>query len=693
MHTDESPGVAPLFHSAPPPARRGRPPGVKAEVVRDPRALGVHHFAFVRSSLLGVDLKDAFARYLAWGEPTTDFRYVQNRRDELLQRIIEAGRHLSASQPGTAGMEQLLDLLRSDAPVKPAVNLPTLDEWVDAEGMDPDMWSQADLLAEYKAAFGLDNADAIEAAEGVKDPAAQRVKALNHLETLLASNPRPDDRLESWFARSVAKCLRNVGLLSLGDLVRFVNLHGYRWAARIKGLGPQRAKQVIAWLRLQFDSAELAITGTVDMPKSKRELLRQARGVVQLQGASGRLVHFGCGSVVWHQLVRMQDTPALSGATGTFRSHMPNSLGATNDLDAVDLWLRRYDEKPSTLRSYRKEAERFLMFCATELKKPLSSVTSTDCIAFRGFLRSVPAHWIRLDPLERTNAGWTAFRSQPSPSSQKQALVILQTLYAGLVDAGYLVANPFRSVMKGFELPKSKVDIRRSFTEAEWSHIQWHLQTRTPGKERVRLQCLLELLVTSGVRLDELASARHGELREEVLPDLPPSWVLTVTGKRGKTREVPLQDYVVRLLAEHGHAYLEDDRARPVNPKLGLIRTLRESVPKWAVAAGGELVAVPESATVGAPLSAAGIYMVLKRFFKAAAKTAEKSGLDPARFQKASTHYMRHTFVRNALVDEVPIEIVSEWVGHESIDTTSIYSTQELSRKISAMGRMKRRSA
>lgn len=690
MHLDELPSVEPLFHSAPPPARRGRPPGAKAAVVRDQRALGVHHFAFVRSSLLGVDLKDAFARYLAWGEPTTDFRYVQNRRDELLQRIIEAGRHLS-TQPGNAGMEQLLDLLRSDAPVKLAVNLPTLDEWVDAEGMDPDMWSQADLLAEYKAAFGLDNADAIEAAEGVKDPVAQRVKALNHMETLLASNPRPDDKLESWFARAVTKCLRNVGLLSLGDLVRFVNLHGYRWATRIKGLGPQRAKQVVAWLRLQFDTVELAITGAVDMPASKRELLRQARGVVQLQEDTGRLVHFGCGTVVWRQLVRMQDSPELSGANGTFRSHMPNTLGATNDLQAVDLWLRRYDEKPSTLRSYRKEAERFLMFCATELKKPLSSVTSTDCIAFRGFLRAVPSHWIRQGPLVRTDAGWAAFRSQPNPATQKQALVILQTLFGGLVDAGYLVANPFRSVMKGFELPKSKVDIRRSFTEAEWAHIQWHLQTRTPGKERVRLQCLLELLVTSGVRLDELAGARHGDVREEALPGLPQSWVLTVTGKRGKTREVPLQDYVVRLLAEHGHAYLEDDRTRPVNPALGLIRTLRVSVPKWAVIAGGELGTVPQTDTVGAPLSAAGIYMVLKRFFRSAAKTVADLGLDPARFEKSSSHWLRHTFVRNALVDGVPIEIVSELVGHESIATTSIYSKQELARKITASRQMRRR--
>jgi site-specific recombinase XerD len=51
---------------------------------------------------------------------------------------------------------------------------------------------------------------------------------------------------------------------------------------------------------------------------------------------------------------------------------------------------------------------------------------------------------------------------------------------------------------------------------------------------------------------------------------------------------------------------------------------------------------------------------------------------------------MRHTFVRQALVDGVPIEIASELAGHASIDTTSLYSTQELARKIKAIQGMRK---
>jgi len=680
--------IDPLFHSAPP-RKAGRPKGSIAKVMQEARALGVHHFAFVRSSILGLDLAEAFERYMAWSETTTDLRYVQNRRDALLKQIIEAGRQYDATLSGGAKITNLLDLLRSDARPKPAVVLPSLDEWIEAEGMDPDMWSEADMLDEYKAAFGLDNADAQEAAVGHKDVVGDRVRALNHLETVLSVIPAATDRLESWFAKPVVKVMRNVGLLTLGDLVRFINVYGYRWHSQMKGFGVVRAKQVLTWLILEQDHLNLLISGTVHEPKSKQELRLAA--LVPAVGAPQGLAQFGAGTLVRSGLARMQATPELAGERGDFRSHMANTLGAKNDLEAVDIWLGRYAEKPSTQRSYRKEAERFLLWCAQELRKPLSSVTAPDVMKYRAFLQAVPSTWIQKIPLKRTDPAWRAFRTQPSPASQKQALVILQTLYGGLVDAGYLVANPFRSIMKSFDLPASKMDIKRSFTEAEWLHVLHCVDAQSAGPENLRLKCILELLVTSGIRLEELARATHKDLRLEALPDLPETWILTVTGKRNKTREVPLNPDVVRLLGLHGGDFLDEDLARENQADLPLIRTLHASVAKWSRGQGGELVVGSKNESAGTPLSSAGIYAVLKRFFRQAAKTAEVVGLDSRRFEKASTHWMRHTFVRQALVDGVPIEVASELAGHASIDTTSIYSTQELARKIKAVAGMRRR--
>jgi site-specific recombinase XerD len=661
-------------------------------VVQDARALGVHHFAFVRSSILGLDLAESFQRYMAWAESTTDLRYVQNRREALLKRIIEAGRQHDATLPSHSKITHLLDLLRSDAAPPKAVELPSLDEWVASEGMDPEGWSEAELLAEYKAHFGLDNADAIEAASEFKDPVGERVRALNYLETVLSVIPTATDRLESWFARPVVKCLRNMGIITLGDLVRFINVYGHRWYSTIKGFGAQRAKQVLHWLILEQDHLNLLVSASVHEPKSKREL-RVASLLPSVGQDSMAVRQFGAGTLVASAIQRMQATPSLSGGQGDFRSHMANTLGAKNDLEAVSAWLSRYNEKPSTQRSYRKETERFLLWCAQELKKPLSSVNSPDCQKYRQFLQAVPATWIQHRPLKRTDPGWRAFRSQPSAASQKQALVILQTLFGGLVDAGYLVANPMRSLMKGFDLPASRMDIRRSFTEAEWAHVLHCVDDQPVGPERLRLKCILELLVTSGIRLDELAKARHKDLRLEALPDLPETWILTVTGKRNKTREVPLNPGVVELLALHGGEFRDEDKGAVDKDNLPLIRTLGASVPQWGKGQGGELVASARTENAGSALSAAGIYAVLKRFFRKAARSAATAGLDERRFVKASTHWMRHTFVRQALVDGVPIEVASELAGHASIDTTSIYSTQELARKIQAVRGMRRRVA
>jgi hypothetical protein len=79
--------------------KAGRPKGSKAQVVQDARALGVHHFAFRALQPPGPGSGRVLSRYLAWSETTTDLRYVQNRREALLKRIIEAGRQHDATLP------------------------------------------------------------------------------------------------------------------------------------------------------------------------------------------------------------------------------------------------------------------------------------------------------------------------------------------------------------------------------------------------------------------------------------------------------------------------------------------------------------------------------------------------------------------------------------------------------------------
>ncbi len=674
----------PALAPSPPPKRpRGRPRGTQALVLRpgsDARAVGVHHVAFLRACLLGLDLRPAFERYLAFGETTSDLRHIEARRRDLLAQVVESGRRLALAQPGDPTLARDVELLKIDAAPAKAVILPTLDEWVAVEGLDLDMWSEAELLAEYQAAHGLDNPETLEAAEGAADLVKERVRALNRLAGLIATAPTPADKIEAWFARPVVLRLRNVGIVTLENLFQFVNVHGFRWYGKVRGFGARRAQQVVAWLAAQSEALNLVLRDGLDEPKSHRAL--------RLGTAARQLVlqpRFGL--VPLEQLA----LPApLLGLDGVFRSRLPNALEATDDLQALTRWLSRYDERPATQRSYRKEVERFVLWMASVQKKPVSSASAIDCQAYRAFLTAVPATWVNAAPVERTDPMWRPFRGAPSPSSQKQALVIVQTMFEGLRDAGYLVANPMRAVMKGFSLPAAKLNVTRSFTEAEWAHVQRCAQGEPEAFTRRRLICLLELLVGSGIRLDELAKARRRDLRSETLPGLPATWVLSVTGKRNKTRDVPLADDIVACLNKHAQdfrALEESDGTSHADQPL--IFALEGSVPQWSLS-GGRVQQSVVAEQGGGALSAAGIYRMLKRFFARAAATAGAAGLEAPRFEASSTHWMRHTFARQSLVDGAPLEVVSELMGHASIDTTSIYSTQELARKIGAV-RLKRR--
>jgi hypothetical protein len=114
---DERPPSTP---SGAPAARpRGRPLGARAAVVRDVRAIGLHHFAFLRACLLGLDLAKSFERYLAWGETTSDLRHVEARRRELLTQLVDAGRRLDLTLPADGKIKRYVDLLANEAVFAP----------------------------------------------------------------------------------------------------------------------------------------------------------------------------------------------------------------------------------------------------------------------------------------------------------------------------------------------------------------------------------------------------------------------------------------------------------------------------------------------------------------------------------------------------------------------------------------------
>jgi integrase len=86
-------------------------------------------------------------------------------------------------------------------------------------------------------------------------------------------------------------------------------------------------------------------------------------------------------------------------------------------------------------------------------------------------------------------------------------------------------------------------------------------------------------------------------------------------------------------------------------------------------------------------ISASTFYSQLKAFFVECADVLRKRGdaRGAARFEQASTHWLRHTHISHAIAAGMPLDIASENAGHASLDTTTIYSTGEKKRRMKAV--------
>ena len=674
--------------------RPGRPPGARTRVLRQGQALGLAHFAFLRAWLQGLDLKSAWQRYLAFAERSDDLRHIEHRRSELLHQVLRDGHQINLTLPTAARINDALQLLALDPFTPSTAPLPSLQDFAQARGFYPDEFSEAELLVEYRDAYPPDQTPDAAGQHGLR----AQIRALNHLETLLARQPQPGDHINLWFAPTTLTRLKAVGAATLAALLDHIDVQGANWFKPVRGLGATRAAAVLAWLAPLAQAWGRPLLESVLLPPQRLRALHSA--------TLRRLVL--APRFALEPLDQLAVPPALLGgaaAPGVFASRMANSLGADDDLAAVRAWLAAYAESPATHRAYSKEAERFYLWCLLELRKPLSSVNAVDCLAYRRFLVEPPAHWVQPSPLPRDDPSWRPFRGPLRPSSQRYALVVVQALFDGLRDANYLVANPMALVRKKARLPEPALNIERSLEEQEWAFLMAQLdreqasamaraalrpaaamQGAPAGAEQRRLRLVLELLCSTGLRLAELVSANTAALSrvrvDGAVGELAQATVLTVIGKGQKLRQLPLGDDIAQLISAH-HADAAAVGALP--QPAPIVCTLRRSLPRWAEDAddGGSVSLQPAAWSPHRALGANGLYRSLKRFFQRVASDAHVvDGLSAERIRAASTHWLRHTFGRQGAAAGVPVEVLQQALGHASLNTTTTYLSTERSRMI-----------
>jgi len=345
-------------------------------------------------------------------------------------------------------------------------------------------------------------------------------------------------------------------------------------------------------------------------------------------------------------------SPALSGCAGINRAlaSVARQIAANDDVAAIGLWLAEYHDSPHTFRSYRKEAERLLLWATQVRGKPVSSLTREDVIAYEAFLAQPPAAWCD-NNLARRGEHRRLLVGPLAERSRRQALGILAGLFNYLVRAGYLAGSPFvlqrRRARRG-----TRRMIERYLDRALWEDVLrvidgWPQETARERQRYERIRWILRFLYETALRAAEAAAASESDFQH-----IRGRWWLHTVGKGGVEGTIPLSDGLMEDFARYRRFY-------------GL-----PSVP----AVDGQIPAILGIAGRRFSLTPTGVYQIVKDAFRRVADTLQEEDVaKAARMRRASTHWLRHTAATHQAEDGTPIHHIQQNLRHSSIGTTSIY--------------------
>jgi len=219
-------------------------------------------------------------------------------------------------------------------------------------------------------------------------------------------------------------------------------------------------------------------------------------------------------------------------------------------------------------------------------------------------------------------------------SSRARRLSAVKQFY-GFLMVEHLRDDDPAALLEG---PRRRAALPKTLTIAEVDMLLSAAKTRkvqAEGVERrraARLHCLLEMLYATGMRASELVSLPRAALAGD-------SRVLTIRGKGGRERIVPLNDTAIAALADH-------------LAEIHVAQAGRSSVwlfPSWGRAG----------------------HLTRQRLSQELKALGREVGIDPA---KLSPHVLRHAFASHLLERGADLRAVQKLLGHADISTTQIYT-------------------
>lgn len=218
-------------------------------------------------------------------------------------------------------------------------------------------------------------------------------------------------------------------------------------------------------------------------------------------------------------------------------------------------------------------------------------------------------------------------------SSAARKLSAIRQFHRFLHGDGLARDNPATAI----DSPRAARPLPKVISQAEVDALATVARSRVDGAEgkallkALRMQCLLELLYATGLRVSELVgltAQAAGAEKDFIL----------VKGKGGRERLVPVSATARAALGDY----------------LAALRTSGLAGSKWLF-----------------PSSGAGGHLTRQHFALELKALAREAGLDPA---KLSPHVLRHGFASHLLEGGADLRAVQQMLGHADISTTQIYT-------------------
>jgi integrase/recombinase XerD len=266
-----------------------------------------------------------------------------------------------------------------------------------------------------------------------------------------------------------------------------------------------------------------------------------------------------------------------------------------------------------TVEAYTRDLSEFLAFLAAKGKE--AKTASAEHL--RGFLASLASRGL-------------------APTSRARKLSAIRQFFRFLLAEGIRADDPCSAI----DSPKLGRPLPKILSLAE---VETLLKTASDANEEtteglarrrgLRLYALLETLYATGLRVSELISLQRGVLTAD-------DRVLTVKGKGGRERLVPLNEAARKALAAHLAAVGEDEaKGKSASP--------------WLFPSSG------------------GQHLTRQRLGQELKALALAAGIEPAR---VSPHVLRHAFASHLLERGADLRTVQQLLGHADISTTQIYT-------------------